>query len=161
VRLDGRAAVVTGAAQGLGEAIARGLHRVGASIVCADVNEEGVRGVAGSLGERAVAAACDVRLKADVVRAAEAAVASFGRLDVMVNNAARTVSRPLFEIEADEWDDVLAVNLRGVLFGCQVAGERMRAQGSGRIVNLASLAGQQGGTVAGAHLRRRRLESSS
>jgi 3-oxoacyl-[acyl-carrier protein] reductase len=74
-----------------------------------------------------------------------------GEVDVMVNNAARTVSRPFWEIEQDEWDDVLAVNLRSVLFGCQLAGEQMRERGRGRIINLSSLAGQQGGAVAGAH----------
>lgn len=74
-----------------------------------------------------------------------------GDVDVMVNNAARTVSRPFWEIEQEEWDDVLAVNLRGVLFGCQLAGEHMRERGSGRIINLSSLAGQQGGAVVGAH----------
>ena len=74
-----------------------------------------------------------------------------GAVDIMVNNAARTVSRPFWEIDQDEWDDVLAVNLRGVFFGCQLAGEHMRERGRGRIINLSSLAGQQGGTVAGAH----------
>jgi 3-oxoacyl-[acyl-carrier protein] reductase len=74
-----------------------------------------------------------------------------GEVDVMVNNAARTISRPFWEIGEDEWDDVLAVNLRGVFFGCQLAGQQMRERGRGRIINLASLAGQQGGTVAGAH----------
>lgn len=75
----------------------------------------------------------------------------FGDVDILVNNAARTVSRPFWDIPADEWDDVLAVNLRSVLFGCQVVGARLRERGAGRIVNLGSLAGQAGGLVAGAH----------
>jgi 3-oxoacyl-[acyl-carrier protein] reductase len=103
--------------------------------------------VAESLGVRARAVECDVRSRDSLRRALDDA----GDVDVMVNNAARTVSRPFWEIEQDEWDDVLAVNLRGVFFGCQLAGERMRARGRGRIINLSSLAGQQGGTVAGAH----------
>jgi 3-oxoacyl-[acyl-carrier protein] reductase len=115
--------------------------------VLADVNIEGAEGVAASLGERARAVECDVRSKASLRRVIETA----GDVDVMVNNAARTVSRPLWEIEEEEWDDVLAVNLRGVFFGCQLAGEHMRERGRGRIINLASLAGQQGGAVAGAH----------
>jgi 3-oxoacyl-[acyl-carrier protein] reductase len=69
---------------------------------------------------------------------------------VLVNNAARTVPRSFWEIEQDEWDDVLAVNLRGVFLGCQLAGPRMREQGWGRIVNLASISGQQPGAM-GAH----------
>ena len=113
----------------------------------ADVNLEAAEGVAASLGERARAVECDVRSKESLRGVIEAA----GEVDVMVNNAARTVSRPFWEIEHDEWDDVLAVNLRGVFFGCQLAGEHMRERGHGRIINLASLAGQQGGAVAGAH----------
>jgi 3-oxoacyl-[acyl-carrier protein] reductase len=145
--LDGRAAIVTGAAQGLGEAIARALHARGATVVLADLNVEAAEDVAASLGERARAVECDVRSKESLRRVLDEA----GEVDVMVNNAARTVSRPFWEIEADEWDDVLAVNLRGVFFGCQLAGEHMRERGRGRIINLSSLAGQQGGTVAGAH----------
>jgi 3-oxoacyl-[acyl-carrier protein] reductase len=147
VPLEGRTAVVTGAAQGLGEAIARALHAAGAAVVLADVNAEGAARVASSLGDGARAAEADVRSHASLERMLDEA----GRVDVLVNNAARTVSRPVWEIDANEWDDVLAVNLRGVLFGCQLAGPRMREQGWGRIVNMASLAGQQGGAVAGAH----------
>ena len=145
--LEGRTAVVTGAAQGLGEAIAQALHGCGASVVAGDLNGEGAERVASSLGGRARAAEVDVRSRESLVSLLDEA----GRVDILVNNAARTVSRPIWEIEAEEWDDVLAVNLRGVFFGCQVAAPRMRDQGWGRIVNMASLAGQQGGAVAGAH----------
>jgi 3-oxoacyl-[acyl-carrier protein] reductase len=69
----------------------------------------------------------------------------------MINNAARTVARSVWDIDQAEWDDVLAVNLRGVFFGCTVAGAHMSARGSGRIINLSSLAGQQGSLVNGAH----------
>ena len=145
--LEGRTAVVTGAAQGLGEAIARALHARGAEVVLADVNAERAGRVAGALGERARAEHVDVRERESLARVLDA----LPRVDVMVNNAARTVSRSFWEIAQDEWDDVLDVNLRGVFFGCQLAGPRMREQGWGRIVNLTSLAGQQGGAVAGAH----------
>ena len=144
--LDGRAAVVTGAAQGLGEAIARALHARGASVLLADVNLEGAERVAGELGDSARAVECDVRDRASLERALDAA----GRVDIMVNNAARTVPRSFWEIEEEEWDEVLAVNLRGVFLGCQLAGARMREQGRGRIVNLSSTAGQVPGTM-GAH----------
>jgi 3-oxoacyl-[acyl-carrier protein] reductase len=146
VSLEGRAAVVTGAAQGLGEAIARALHARGASVVLADVNVAGAERVASELGERAQPAECDVRSRDSIERLLDDA----GTVDVMVNNAARTVPRSLWEIEQDEWEDVLAVNLRGVFFGCQLAGARMREQGWGRIVNLASISGQQPGAM-GAH----------
>ena len=144
--LEGRTAVVTGAAQGLGEAIARALHARGASVVIADVNDDGAARVAASLGERARAAHVDVRDRAAVGRMLD----ETGRVDVLVNNAARTLFTPLFEIHPEEWDDVLATNLRGVFYGCQLAGPRMREQGWGRILNMASIAGQAGG-AAGAH----------
>jgi 3-oxoacyl-[acyl-carrier protein] reductase len=114
--------------------------------VLADVNADGAEAVARSLGERARAVECDVRSKESLRRVIEEA----GRVDVMVNNAARTIPRSLWELEQEEWDDVLAVNLRGVLFGCQLAGPQMRERGWGRIVNLASVSGQQPGAM-GAH----------
>jgi 3-oxoacyl-[acyl-carrier protein] reductase len=146
VSLERRTAVVTGAAQGLGEAIARALHARGASVVAADVNEEGAARVAASLGERARGAYVDVRDRTSVEQMLDDA----DRVDVLVNNAARTLFTPFHEIETEEWDDVLATNLRGVFYGCQLAGPRMREQGWGRILNMASIAGQAGG-AAGAH----------
>jgi 3-oxoacyl-[acyl-carrier protein] reductase len=146
VTFNGRVAVVTGAAQGLGEAIARALHGRGAAVVLADLNVEGAERVAAELGERARAAWVDVRQRHAIERLLDEA----GRVDVIVNNAARTIPRSLWEIDEDEWDDVVATNLRGVFWGCQLAGPRMREQGWGRIVNLASISGQQPGAM-GAH----------
>jgi 3-oxoacyl-[acyl-carrier protein] reductase len=141
-----RTALVTGAAQGLGEAIARALHAQGATVVLAVVNLAGAERVAADLGDWARPVEVDVRDRASLA----AALDGTGRVDVLVNNAARTVPRSFWEIEQDEWDDVLAVNLRGVFLGCQLAGPRMREQGWGRIVNLASISGQQPGAM-GAH----------
>lgn len=149
--MEGRTALVTGAAQGLGEAIAGALSARRANVVVTDVDVEGAEAVAARLGERAAALPLDVRERASFEQAFAAAVERFGRVDILVNNAARTVLRPFWEIEDDEWDDVLATNLRSVFIGCQIAGAHMREAGYGRIVNLASLAGQQGGTVTGAH----------
>lgn len=153
--LDGRVAIVTGAAQGLGAAIATALHREGAAVVVADIDADGAGRTAARLdpaGARVLALAADVRERSAFPAMLEAAIARFGSVSILVNNAARTVPRPFFEISAAEWDDVLAVNLRSVLFGCQVIGAHLRDAGhGGRIVNLASLAGQAGGLVAGAH----------
>jgi 3-oxoacyl-[acyl-carrier protein] reductase len=146
VSLDGRTAVVTGAARGIGEAIARALHARGARVVVADLNGKGAERVAESLGDRAHAVVVDVREKGSIERLLEGA----GRVDVLVNNAARTVFRPIWEIDEEEWDDVLATNLRSVFIACRLAGPRMRERGWGRILNLASIAGQAGG-AAGAH----------
>jgi 3-oxoacyl-[acyl-carrier protein] reductase len=149
--VNGRTAVVTGAAQGIGAAIARTLRDRGAAVVIADVDAGKAQAVADELGDRALAVETDVRSKDSVAAALDAAEERFGGLDIVVNNAALTINRSIWEIEPDEWDRVLEVNLRGVLFGCQVAGRRLRERGWGRIVNMSSMAGQQGGTVAGAH----------
>ena len=74
-----------------------------------------------------------------------------GAVDVLVNNAARTEFGSFWEIDLDEWDDVLATNLRGTYLGCRVVGAQMRDRGAGRIVNLASVAGQRGSSATGVH----------
>ena len=140
-----RTAIVTGAARGLGEAIARRLAADGDRVVVADVNAEGAERVAAEIGGEAVEH--DVRSLESWERMLERA----GEVDVLVNNAARTELRPFWEIEPEEWDDVLATNLRGTYFGIRVVGARMRDRGAGRIVNLASIAGQNSRAVTGVH----------
>jgi len=151
-QLQGRHAFVTGAARGLGKAISRAFLAAGARVTLADV-APAVRETAASLdpaGSLVRAVVLDVRDETAFEAAIDAADA-VAPVDIMVNNAARTVSRSLWDIPADEWDDVLAVNLRSVLFGCRIAGRRMRERGRGRIINVSSLAGQRGGAVAGGH----------
>lgn len=151
---DGCVAVVTGAGQGLGEAIATRLVRDGYRVVFADINlgaAEGTARAADPTGGRAIAHEVDVRELRSVQGCLEATVERWGQVDGWVNNAARTVAREFLEIDPDEWDDVLATNLRGTYFGCRVAGIHMAERGSGRIVNLASVAGQWGRGLTGAH----------
>lgn len=150
-----RVSCVTGAAQGLGAAIAQALVSRGDVVVMSDaneaLNEETARRVDPS-GEYAIAVTADVRRREDIERLVGESVERFGRLDVMVNNAALTHVRSFWEITTEEWDEVLAVNLRGAFHGCQIAGEHMRRRpGGGRIVNLASVAGQHGRSPTGAH----------
>jgi len=152
--LDGRTAVVTGSTRGLGEAMVRELFARGASVLVAGRNEERAQEIAAELdvsGARALGLRLDVTERESMRRAIDGAHAKWGRLDILVNNAGVTPVRPFFEIEDAEWDDVLATNLRSVFIGCQLAGRLMREQGYGRIVNHASLAGQVGGLVTGAH----------
>jgi 3-oxoacyl-[acyl-carrier protein] reductase len=138
---------VTGAARGLGEAIARRLHADGDRVVLADLDVAGVEKLAAELGADAVAAEHDVRSLDSWQRL----VAGTGQIDVLVNNAARTEFSSFWEIDVDEWDDVLATNLRGTYLGCRVVGAQMRDRGAGRIVNLASVAGQRGASATGVH----------
>lgn len=148
--LSGRVAFVTGAGQGLGAAIARGLADAGARVALADIELAKVQAVAAEV-EGGLALQLDVRDEAAFQACFGKAAAHFGGVDIMVNNAARTPVTSLWDITPEEWDDVLAVNLRGSFFGCRIAGRHMRERGAGRIVNLASLAGQQASTATGAH----------
>ena len=138
-------AIVTGAARGIGETIARRLHADGYRVALADVDLEGVERIAAELGARAFEH--DVRELASW----EGLVAKLHDVHVLVNNAARTEFRSFFEIDLEEWDDVLATNLRGVYLGCRVVGARLRDRGAGRIVNLASDAAFAASGRSGAH----------
>ncbi len=152
-KLNGRVALVTGAAQGLGLAIARAFHDAGARVILSDINPA-VADVAKELGGadgRASGVVLDVRDEAQWQALADSIVARHGQLDILVNNAALTISKPLWDIPGAEWDDVMAVNLRGTFFGCRTAGRLMREAGKGRIINISSMAGQRGGIVAGGH----------
>ena len=148
--LGGQVAIVTGAGQGIGAAIARRLARCGAKVVVADVDLAAAEEVAAS-DDLLTAHQVDVA-DWDAVHALVATTCEReGRLDVFVNTAALPLARDFWDLTAAEWDEVMAVNLRGTLAGCRAAGERMRSQGSGRIVNLSSLGGQQGSLANGAH----------
>jgi 3-oxoacyl-[acyl-carrier protein] reductase len=148
--LSGQVAVVTGAGRGIGAAIARRLAECGAEVVVADIDLEAAESIAAE-NDQLTADAVDVSDWDAVHRLVADTWEREGRLDVFVNNAALTIARDFWDLEPGEWDRVQAVNLRGTLAGIRAAGERMRAQGSGRIVNLASLAGQQGSVANGAH----------
>ncbi len=149
VSLQGRTAVVTGGAQGLGGAIARRLAEAGASLVIGDINLPGAKHVAGDLaatfGVTAVAAALDVSDPASIGRTADTAVNELGGIDIWVNNAGVYPSTPTLELPDDEWDRVVRVNLYGTFFGCREAARRMvQASRGGVIVNLSSVAGLRG-----------------
>ena len=143
MRLQGKVALVTGAGGGFGEGIARLFAAEGAHVVCADLRSEAASTVAGDIGAAAVAVAGDVSRGPDVQAMVDAAVSSFGGLDVVVNNAGTTHrNQPLLEVGADEFDRVYAVNVKSIYWMAQAAVPLMRRQGrGGSIVNISSTAG--------------------
>ena len=148
LELAGRVAIVTGAARGIGFAIAERLSRAGARVVIADVSEEGATAAAERLregGGEAMGEAADVTSPEAVGAMVERALGAFGQLDVLVNNAGITGrGGPLWETSDEEWGKVLDLNLSGVFYCCRAVVPHMRERGSGAIVNVASISGKEG-----------------
>lgn len=147
--LNGRAAVVTGGATGLGKAMVRRLAEAGADVLIADIDLDLAKSTADEIshvsGRRVLAMGCDAADSASIGAVGRSAMEQFGRLDIWVNNAALYPSVPLFEMEEAGWDAVMAVNLRGVLVGAREAARQMIAGGTqGVIINVASQAGFRG-----------------
>ena len=132
---------MTGASSGLGDRFARVLHAAGASVVVAARRADRLEAIAAELGERVLPVACDVGVDADCERLVATTVDRFGRLDVLVNNAGTSVTIPAEDEPLDAWRQVVDVNLTGLFALSQLAGRQMLAQGSGSIVNIASILG--------------------
>ncbi|WP_445663535.1 SDR family NAD(P)-dependent oxidoreductase [Enterobacter soli] len=144
--------LVTGAAAGLGQVIAATLMEQGYQVVLTDVDADRAQQAANELDNgKVLALGLDIRQPQDFAHALDATLARFGSLEVLVNNAALTLATPVMEINVDEFDRVISTNLRGTFVGCQTMGRYFAGRGYGRIINLASLAGQNGGTASGAH----------
>jgi 3-oxoacyl-[acyl-carrier protein] reductase len=140
-RLDGRAAVVTGAASGIGRAAAEVLAAAGARVVVGDLDAQGAEQVASAIraeGGAAVAQAVNVASREQVDALVARATGEWGRLDVMCNVAGIPSDGPLGALSEAEFDRVVAVNVKGTLFGCQAAVRAMTPRGAGSIVNVAS-----------------------
>ncbi|WP_043263806.1 SDR family NAD(P)-dependent oxidoreductase [Streptomyces sp. CT34] len=142
--LTGRTALITGSAQGLGAALVRAFHAEGAYVAALDLDDDANRALARALdpgGERVRPVRADLR-DLDAVRGAYEAVRAWRPVEVLVNNAARPPAKTLWEVTPEEWDEVFAVNLRAVFFLTRAVAADMRDRGFGRIVNMASIAGQ-------------------
>ena len=146
-RLDGQVAVITGAASGMGFATAERFVAEGARVVIADYNAEAGAAAASALGNAVRFTRCDVSVEDDVAAAVELAVDTFGRLDVMFNNAGiGGAIGPITELQVDDWDATFAVLVRGVFLGTKHAARVLTAAGhGGSIINTSSIAGKGGG----------------
>ena len=145
MKLEGKSALITGAGSGIGRAIAQLFAAEGAAVLVAELNEETGTAAAREIedaGGRARFLRADTGREEEVKAAIAAAVEAFGRLDILVNNAGITALE-------HTWDEVIALNLSGVYYGCLHGLEVMKRQGSGGIINLASVAGLVGASVPG------------
>ncbi len=153
--LRGRVAVVTGAGSGLGAAIAIGYAQAGVAVVLADINEEAATATAATIAEqggKGYARRLDVTSKADVDVLADAVVAEFGRVDILVNSAGTAYRAAAEEFPEERFDFIVDLNLKGTYLCCQAFGRKMLAQGSGSIINLGSIGSFIGYPWASAYL---------
>lgn len=147
-------ALVTGGASGFGAAAVKALHKAGFRVVVGDIDSKAAEVLAAELdlaGETAVAATLDVSNPLDFQSVLDKIVARWGSAEILVNNAARTAVQPVLDIAPEDFNAIMAVNAGGTFAGSQIFGRHFKARGYGRIINLASLAGQNGGTATGAH----------
>jgi 3-oxoacyl-[acyl-carrier protein] reductase len=152
--LRDRVALVTGASQGIGRAIALELARVGAHVVVCSRRAGALESLATAIrahGRQALAIVCDVGEAAQVDHAVTRTLQTFGRIDILVNNAAYRIRGPFEQLPVAEWDAMVRTNLTGVFFCCQAAGRAMIQQRGGKIINITSVAGRYGSSGMAAY----------
>ncbi len=146
-RLTGKVAIVTGAAQGIGHAIAQRLAAEGAKVALADIQLDSAEQAAAEIrrgGAAAIAVALDVTKLDEAIAVADRVESELGPIDILVNNAGWDVVLPFVESTPDLWDKVIAINFRGMLNCCKAVAPRMRSRGAGKIVSISSAAGRVG-----------------
>lgn len=144
-RLQGKCALITGAARGIGLVFAKAYVAEGAKVAIADIDLKRAEDAARSLGEAAIAVAMDVTRQESIEAAVSQTVERLGRIDILINNAALFTAAPITEIERSDYDRVFAINVAGVLFTMQAVARHMIARGGGgKIINMASQAGRRG-----------------
>jgi len=164
-RLEGRVAIVTGAAHGMGASHAISLAREGADVALVDIRqdipdvgypmgtEEELNKVAEeirAMGRRGIGIRCDVRKSDDVERMVQRVIDEFGKIDILVNNAGvAAVATPLWEITEEQWDTIIGVNLKGTFLCCKCVLPHMIKQQSGKVINIGSIWGREGGVGSG------------
>jgi 3-oxoacyl-[acyl-carrier protein] reductase len=154
MELTGSVAIITGAGGAIGRATALLFAREGASVVLADLRKEGIEEAVRrvkDLGGKALAVPMDVSDEKDVLGLMRSTLDTFGAPDILVNNAAISLETPILEINAADWDRVMAVNLRSVFLLSREAFRLMKDRGRGKIISMASASAKIGGLVVGAH----------
>ena len=145
-RLQGKVAVITGAASGIGAATARRFKEEGCALILGDIQSELGHDLAQELGDRAFFEYCNVTLEADVKKLVDRALSEFGQLDIMFNNAGIVGAKgPIDQTPADEWRITTDILINGVFYGVKHAAAAMKQQRSGSIINMSSVAGVMGG----------------
>lgn len=145
--LKDKVAIVTGAASGIGRAIALGFAKEGAAVVVADINKDGAEAVAAEInagGAKGQAMQIDVTVTRQIKDMVDSVEKEYGRIDILVNSAGYAKSAPLLETDIAEWDKTFATNVRGALMSTQAVAEVMKKQGYGNIINMTSLAAFRG-----------------
>ncbi len=144
MRLQGKTAIVTGAASGFGKGIAERFAAEGARVALLDINGKGARAVADSLPGEHLALQCDVTMRSDVSGAINEAIEQFGRVDIMVNNAGWSHrNMPMLEVDEESFDRVYAINVKSIYLTTRAVVPHMREMGGGAIVNVSSTAGDR------------------
>lgn len=142
MRLQGKVAIVTGAASGFGAEIARLFAAEGAKVLVADIDEEGASRVAGEIGNAATPCRVDVSVAADMERMAKTAIDAFGGFDIVVNNAGISHrNQPMLEVDEATFDRVYAVNVKSIYLAARSCVPELRRRGGGAIINIGSTAG--------------------
>lgn len=151
--LDGKVAAITGATRGIGRSMAIALAEAGSDIALLQRSKEfrGVKEEIERLGRKCFIVNCDLENASEVSEAISSVVAYFGKLDILVNNAGIQRRSPAVDFAEEDWDAVMNVNLKTVWLLCQQAGRQMLKQGSGKIINMASLLSYQGGITVPAY----------
>ncbi|WP_116800561.1 L-iditol 2-dehydrogenase [Pseudomonas syringae] len=144
-RLEGKSALITGSARGIGRAFAQAYIHEGACVAIADIDLQRAQATATGLGPNAYAVRMDVTDQSSIDQAIAAAVAQAGKLDILINNAALFDLAPIVDITRDSYERLFSINVAGTLFTLQAAAKQMIAQGhGGKIINMASQAGRRG-----------------